>query len=43
MRLGLLRLGLTLPFLFLFLHQQFLLFRVFLLQLLCLLLMLLLD
>ena len=40
---ALLRLGLVLPFLLLFLGQQFLLFRVFLLQLLRLLLMLLLD
>jgi hypothetical protein len=40
---GLLRLGLALPFLLLFLHQQLLLFSVFLLQLLRLLLMLLLD
>jgi hypothetical protein len=43
MRLRLLRLGRALPFLLLFLRQHFLLFRVFLLQLLCLLLMLLLD
>ena len=40
---ALLRLGLVLPVLLLFLRQQFLLFRVFLLQLLRLLLMLLLD
>ena len=40
---ALLRLGLVLPFLLLFLRQQFLLIRVFLLQLLRLLLMLLLD
>ena len=41
--IALLRLGRVLPFLLLFFRQQFLLFRVFLLQLLRLLLMLLLD